>query len=81
MISNFLKLLSGIPNTIWGVLIVLVSMYIAVKYNHDTGLYFAAIGTALLGINQATHTNTTTTVDSKPPVKVETDASNNSGKD
>jgi hypothetical protein len=80
-LSNLIKTIGNLPNTFWGILILGASMYIAVKYNSDIGYYFAGVGSTLLGIQHTSNApNTTMTVDSNPPMKVETNASDQTSK-
>jgi hypothetical protein len=81
--TNLIKQIGDLPNTFWGICILGASMYIAVKYNSDIGYYFAGVGSTLLGITHTTASqqpNQTLTVGSNPPVKVESNASDTSGK-
>ena len=61
--SNFVKVIATLPNTFWGIIILLLSMYLAVIHDQQIGYYFAGIGSTLIGINQ-------------PPKKEPSDASN-----
>lgn len=74
-ISNFFTALGEIPSTFWGVVILILSMYIACKYNSDIGYYFAGVGSTLCGINKDKSTN----VINSPKADVKTDASNQPG--
>lgn len=78
-LTNLVRAVGGLPNTFWGILVLFSSMYIAVKYNSDIGYYFAGVGSTLLGIQHYQDVknapNMTMTVDSKPSVKVESNAS------
>jgi hypothetical protein len=65
-ISNFVRVVAGLPNTFWGILILASSMYIAVHHDQQVGYYFAGIGSTLIGINH-------------PPKKEIPDASNTPG--
>lgn len=72
---DLVKVIGGLPNTFWGIIVLFASMYIAVKYNSNIGYYFAGVGSTLLGINHL-QPNTTATLTSNPQqVKVETNAS------
>lgn len=75
---NLVKTIGNLPNTFWGILILGASMYIAVKYDTNIGYYFAGVGSTLLGIQHSP--NQTLTVGSNPPLKVESNASDTSGK-
>lgn len=76
-IVAIVRAIGNLPNTFWGILILGSSMYIAVKFNLNIGYYFAGIGSTLTGINHINNpgTNTTTTIGSQPPVRVESNAS------
>ena len=52
-LSNFVKIVAGLPNTFWGIIILIASMHMAVHDNQQVGYYFAGIGSTLIGI---THT-------------------------
>jgi len=79
---KFIKTIGDLPNTFWGILILFASMFIAVKYNSSIGYYFAGVGSTLVGIKQATDVpNTLTTINTNPQVKVESNASDQTGKD
>lgn len=50
-IGNLIKSIAALPNTFWGILILISSMFIAVHHNQQIGYYFAGIGSTLIGIN------------------------------
>jgi hypothetical protein len=47
---NLLKAVANLPTTFWGVIVLFASMWIAVHFNKDVGIYFAGVGSTLLGI-------------------------------
>lgn len=69
-IAKLVQTIGNISNTTWGVLILIMSMWIAVHYSKEVGYYFAGVGSTLAGINtvknlsheqsNSTKTNTTT---------------------
>jgi hypothetical protein len=48
--ANLIKAIGNLPNTFWGIIILLLSMRIAVHYNAEIGYYFAGVGSTLCGI-------------------------------
>lgn len=62
-LGNLIRVIGGLSNTFWGILILSSSMYIAVHHDKQVGYYFAGIGSTLIGINH-------------PPRKENPDASN-----
>lgn len=55
--TNFIKAVSELPNTFWGVCILFSSMWIAVHYNAEIGYYFAGVGSTLCGIAHTQNSN------------------------
>jgi hypothetical protein len=51
-LAKIFQIIGNISNTTWGILILICSMYIAVKYNSNIGYYFAGIGSTLAGISK-----------------------------
>jgi hypothetical protein len=80
--ASIIKAIGALPNTFWGIIVLFASMWIAVKYNSNIGYYFAGVGSTLLGINHVLPSpNQVTTVGSNSGIKVESNASDPSGKD
>lgn len=76
---KIIQAIGNLPNTFWGIIVLLLSMRIATHYSADIGYYFAGVGSTLCGIshlqNQAVTTYTPTTI-----TKVETNASDSTNK-
>lgn len=53
-LGNLIRVIGGLSNTFWGILILCFSMYIAVHHDTQIGYYFAGIGSTLIGINHPT---------------------------
>lgn len=50
-IIELLKEIGNLPNTFWGIIVLLLSMRIATHYNAEIGYYFAGVGSTLCGIS------------------------------
>jgi hypothetical protein len=47
---EFIREIGNMPNTFWGIIVLLLSMRIATHYNAEIGYYFAGVGSTLCGI-------------------------------
>jgi hypothetical protein len=82
-LKNLVESINLVSNTVWGMLLLASSIYVACHYNKDIGIYFAGVGSTLIGIKRSSEMPNTifTQSDSNPPkVKVETNASDQSDK-
>lgn len=74
-----IKTIAELPNTFWGMLILLLSMRIAIHYNAEIGYYFAGVGSTLCGITHLQNRSLSLdTPAGSATAKVNTDASDSS---
>jgi hypothetical protein len=82
---DLLKAIANLPSTFWGIVVLFMSMNIAVHYNKDIGIYFAGVGSTLLGIThfQQPLPQTTTVTKTTDPesLEVKTNAGNSTNQD
>lgn len=78
-IIELLKEIGNMPNTFWGIIVLLLSMRIATHYNAEIGYYFAGVGSTLCGITHLQNKSLSLdTPAGSATAKVNTDASDSS---
>lgn len=67
VLDNIVDNLNKVTNTFWGISVLFVSMWMAVKGFHEIAYYFAGIGSTLLGIGKHDVSQTAQQINNRIP--------------